>query len=400
MGLFSRSSDASDPTEKCRTKCAQTFEQRKVDIQKTHASLRYAQSHGASAQEIASVQAVIDRFAADNEAMVRARAAEAVYDPTKSAECTTNLSADSAKLNNTLGLPPDTLRKEDFVDEKSGFRAALYRSESNGRYILAFAGTDPNALSDWDNNIDNGKGADPMQYKDARNLAKKLKDYGIDFDIAGHSKGGGMATDAGLIAENSNVWTFNSAGLPADALERSGASPEALASLSKRTQAFHTDGDFLTALQTEKDPQKQIENAKNLKAMLEGKTAHGALKITKMNPADTDKDQLEADKKELFDKIDAIISQAESDKANNKPIDPFPTAVGQPHVLGAGYKPSSFLKEVRPLIRHKMRGQLGTNGVMEDLEGEKDADQKTMSRFRSNVMWKSTVQQLGDLLKR
>ena len=313
--------------------------------------------------------------------MVRARAANAVYEPGKDAGCTKNLSAVVDEMNRALVLPEDAFKAGDFVDEESGFRAALFKSKSNEHYILAFAGTDPHALSDWQTNIDNGRGEDTIQYQAARSLAAKFKQYRITIDFTGHSKGGGLACDAGLIDIGAGVWTFNSAGLPVDSSKRPESTIASVAELATRTKAFHTDGDFLTALQRERRPADQIANAKRLKSLLEGKVALGVLKIVKMNPSGTRKSELPSALKKFHAQLDGLIAMAETHNKAGTSFDLFPTAIGKPHVLGLGWTASAFPKEIRPLIRHLMKGKLRTNGVLDDLESENATDQKTIQRF-------------------
>jgi hypothetical protein len=392
MSGLSRSKPACDPTT-CEGgyPCSSRYQQRKDLIRRSREKIRFMQQRGKSAKKIAKFQDAVNRFDRNNEAMVRARAAAASYNPTQDAECTRNLSKDVNLLNQEMAKQGKRTKftAEDFIDHRSGFRAVLYRSESNGRYILAFAGTDPHALSDWETNIDNGRGEDTIQYREARKLAKKLKEYGIDADITGHSKGGGLATEAGMVDDNAQVWTFNSAGLNPASLARTNTAN--FDDLANRTQAFRTDGDFLTAMQEDKDPSRQIANAKNLKAMLEGTAgkvpskSEGELQITRMNPDDTDSDQLPEARDAFLQRVDNdIIKKAEEEVKKEKQIDLFPRAIGQPRVLGQGYRPWVYPRDMRPLIRHLMKGQFGTNGVMDDMEAEKFYDERTLLTLNWN----------------
>ena len=365
-------------------------------LTKARDQARYKGSNGISPQELENAVKAIDRFEANNEAMVRARAANAVYNPSKDAECTTNLSNDVVAMNKTLGLPSGAFNPNDFVNEDTGFRAALYKSESNGKYILAFAGTDAHSLSDWQANIDNGHGDDNAQYIAARSLAKKLKEHGIDVDMTGHSKGGGLASDAGLIDKKAKVWTFNSAGLPVDSKNRPESTTSSVAELETRTEAFHTDGDFLTALQEEKDPAKQIANAEHLKSMLKGDAPSGfikPLKITQMNPANTHKDDLEKESQKFYLQMDNLLKQAKEDDKTGKKIDLFPKAIGKPHVLGKGYTTGWLGKDLSSLQRHTM------DEVFGDLEKEKNADQKTIKSFMIAVGLQDKNDRFNDVLK-
>jgi hypothetical protein len=380
MGIFSRSNKTSDSCVPCeRARAAKNlYEERKRLVAAAREKLQRERESGKSSQELAAVGAAIDRFDRDTEAMIRAEAAENVYDQSKAVDGLTNLSQDLAKLNAQLGLPENNgLTARDFNDPESGFRAALYKSEANGRYILAFAGTDPNALSDWETNIDNGLGLETEQYKMARELAAKLTAAGVDFDITGHSKGGGMATDAGLVAPQAKIWTFNSAGLNPNAPSIAGA-PD-FGDLESRTQAFHNQGDFLTLLQTEKDPEKQIANAEMLRKRLSGgEWGPSPLKITKMNPDDTNREQLDERRNAFMNRLDGLIADAKQKQQRKEPFDLFPAAIGQSQEVG---KYDTTVDTIWALMRHTMPGVGLTKGVRKDIQDEQKQDEKSLKSF-------------------
>jgi hypothetical protein len=339
--------------------------------------VRFKRERGESEEILKPVEDAADRFERDNEAAVRARAAANVYDQSKAGECLSNLSRDPENLNKELGLDPGTFTREDFENANTGYRAALYKSGSNGRYILSFAGTDPNALSDWQTNIDNGAGEDTKQYNAARQLAQKLHAQGVDFDITGHSKGGGMATDAGLVTPGAGIWTFNSAGLNPKAADIAGEGD--FQDVAARTEAYHTDGDFLTALQTEKDPARQIQNATALRNRLAGADSiPHPLKVTQSTPDGGDVPPEE--RRQFLDKLDKMIADAKV-KAKGENLDLFPKALGNPHTLGQGWTPSGPGKDLQPLIRHTMDGKGWVSGVMGDLESQKKQDSGRLEKF-------------------
>jgi hypothetical protein len=369
MAGFSRSKKASDPCEACANACRRRFAERNETIEKSREKIRYQKTHGGDQVLLKKLERAVDRFDQYNEAMVRARAAENVYHPDKEGECLTNLSNDTTKLSKELGFP---LNEADFRNDETGFRAALYRSESNGRYILAFSGTNPHSLADWQTNIDNGRGDDTKQYAAARELAKTLAENGIPFDIAGHSKGGGMATEAGLVAGEQRVWTFNSAGLHGNSLQRTGASN--FADVAGRTEAFHTEGDFLTMLQEESDPSRQIKDAEYLRKSLDGSWyKFDPIKITEAD--NTGKDVDKDDKKAFIKELDRLIADAKKKQKEKKEFDLFPSAIGKKHSLG-----DSGITEpgLRALNRHTM------SSVISDLEKGKRASQDSLTRFLAN----------------
>ncbi len=373
---FSRSKPAAEPQENCPANCKERYQERQDLMSRTKDKARYQQENHATTPQTGTALAAAKRFDQYNEAMVHARAAANVYDPSKPGTCLTNLSNDPDKANAALGFPPGTLTAKDFEDPKTGFRAALYRSDSNGKLILAYAGTNPSSLADWKTNIDNGDGLDTEQYKDARQLAAKLSQSDQGFDITGHSKGGGLATEAGLIATKAKVWTFNSAGLNPASLLRTGTSD--FAKLTARTQAFHNGGDFLTALQTEKDPATQIKNAQFLRDSFQGSWWNkgpleklSPLKILKENSTAQAVDPTE--RSAFFQQLDGLIDGAKKKLAAGEKFNLFPTAVGQSQAIGK----TSSLDNLRlfSLYRHTMPP------VMSDLEKGKTADQKTMNQF-------------------
>lgn len=228
--------------------------------------------------------------------------------------------------------------------------------------------------------IDNGAGEDTKQYNAARQLAQKLQAQGVDFDITGHSKGGGMATDAGLVTPGAKIWTFNSAGLNPKAAEIAGQGD--FQDVAARTEAYHTDGDFLTAIQTEKNPARQIQNATALRNRLAGADSiPHPLKVTKLTPDGGDVSPEE--RKQFLDKLDKMIADAEAKVKAGKGenLDLFPKALGNPHTLGQGWTPSGPVKDLQPLIRHTMDGKGWVNGVMGDLEAEKKQDSGKLEKF-------------------
>jgi hypothetical protein len=153
-------------------------------------------------------------------------------------KCLTLLSGSAANLNASLGLPEGTIRDEHLRDDTTGFRAAVYRSEMDGRYILVARDTQPPSLVDWKTNTDNGAGRDTAQYQSMRELAGLLNKKGVDFDIAGYSKGGGLAQEAGLVSPESEVRVFNSAGLSQESLSAGRTGASSFDSLMARTRSF------------------------------------------------------------------------------------------------------------------------------------------------------------------
>lgn len=139
----------------------------------------------------------------------------------------------------------------------SGFRSALYAHEESGRYVLAFAGTDPIEHGDHVNNINQALSLSSIQYTQAVSLAVDVKESLHDFTgtkltLVGHSLGGGLAS-AAAIASASRAVTFNAAGLSGRqltlGLHRGTVSWLEVSPGSSYVSAYYTSDDWLSKLQ-------------------------------------------------------------------------------------------------------------------------------------------------------
>ena len=134
--------------------------------------------------------------------------------------------------------------------DATGFQSAIY-TDGAGRYVLAFAGTDPTSVQDWIANGGQGLGFDTAQYRDAMALAQEAAAaYGDNLAITGHSLGGGLASAAALATDNPAV-TFNAAGLSDQTLRSlnftpNGAREYAAEGLVRR---YNVENDILTGAQ-------------------------------------------------------------------------------------------------------------------------------------------------------
>ncbi len=110
-------------------------------------------------------------------------------------------------------------------DKKSGFDAAVY-TDNDGRYVVAFRGTD--AAKDWKTNLGQGLGFETTQYNLAVQLGSQAKvAFGDNVAFVGHSLGGGLAS-AAMVATDSPGMTFNAAGLTDKSMTRLGLDPAAV----------------------------------------------------------------------------------------------------------------------------------------------------------------------------
>jgi hypothetical protein len=231
------------------------------------------------------------------------------------------LPLNAADLNTTLGIDPSSpnaITDRDLRNDTTGYRAALYQSESDGRIIMVSRDTEPHSLVDWKTNIENGEGKDTKQYQAARNLATKLHNAGKQFDIAGYSKGGGLAQEAGLVSPDSKVYVFNSAGLNSTSLARTGQAN--FLGLASRTSAFSSEGDFLTFMNNTTDQAGQLANAHFLRDQLAGPSGWSLAGVAKpiqiqyespadMNPKDP---RYLSDRQDFLKDVDAMIASKEA----------------------------------------------------------------------------------------
>jgi len=227
------------------------------------------------AQQARTLAPVVQRFDRYREALPSARAAADLNElgdkpgdePSKK-PCLTRLPVDAVGLNAALRLPAGKLADDDLRNDTTGFRAAMYRDEETGALILVPRDTQPDSLEDWQTNTRNGVGQDTPQYAAMRNLTRHLGASDQPFDIAGYSKGGGLAQEGGLVNSLSQVRVFNSAGLPDSALSWTGQA--SFDDLTERTKAFSAEGDFLTFMNNTSDPGQSIINSHFLQRELAG----------------------------------------------------------------------------------------------------------------------------------
>ena len=170
-------------------------------------------------------------------------AADVYDDPAKTGQVApgwTRVSDDELKA---LNLSPDDFHPN---PNDSQFRAALYKSDDEPpKYTLAFKGTTMTSESDWKNNIRQGLGLESDYYERAQQLALKVNSQVGDFDVTGHSLGGGLASAAAAVVPGTKGITFNAAGLNPETVP----SPD-MGALRTNLTNYHVDGEILTTLQT------------------------------------------------------------------------------------------------------------------------------------------------------
>ncbi len=399
MGSFSRSSSAA-ATGPC-VACCQSDHARDDQLSRAGTARIGAltpapAAPGARVNSDCATQAralapVVRRFDRYREALPSARAAADLNElgdkpgsePSKK-PCLTRLPVDAAGLNATMGTPDGKVKPEDLRNDQKGFRAAVYRDESTGKLILVPRDTQPDSLADWQTNTRNGVGQDTPQYSAMRTLTQHLQAANQPFDIAGYSKGGGLAQEGGLISTLSQVRVFNSAGLPDSALGWTGQ--PSFDDLAARTKGFSADGDFLTFMNNTTDPGQNIVNAHFLQRELAGVgPGLNPIDIKVRNPAmrGVDDATFAGDKQSYIDELGRQIDSMQSTydsggvvagfpavrAASKETVDDSMTLAGQ--LLGAGGSQPSLGK----LAQHKM------SAVLDAMETDVANDRQSITRF-------------------
>lgn len=137
-------------------------------------------------------------------------------------------------------------------DPTSGFRASIYQNPE-GRYVVAYAGTNPSEAADIGADAGQAFGLNTTQYNQAIALARKAQGTLGTGNVVftGHSLGGGLASAAAL-ATNASAVTFNAAGLSNQTLRDLGFNPNAVRDQvadSGQIRRYVVDGDPLTLAQ-------------------------------------------------------------------------------------------------------------------------------------------------------
>jgi hypothetical protein len=402
MGGFSRSAPPS-AVASCPKACIDAKAKDEVLIhgarERAGVVMARGQTGSICAQEAAKVGPVAARMERYEAALPGARAARDLNELGNNAggpvnqPCLTRLPTDAAGANKALGIDPNSpnaLTERDLRNNKTGYRSALYRDETNGKVILVSRDTQPDSVVDWKTNIDNGQGRDTKQYEAVRGLSTKLAASGTNFDIAGYSKGGGLAQEAGLVSPDSNVYVFNSAGLHPASLARTGQTN--FDSLVSRTHAFSAQQDFLTYMNNTSDPAAQLTNARFLRDQLAGEASWGApsaalgkMAVTHLDPTDVgnpsaafaparagllkDLDQMIANRSVAFPPVRAATKET------------IPNSLGMiGRVTGANNAGPNLGK----LAQHQISNVVGTTGHPGPMENQIAADRATLQQFRAH----------------
>lgn len=167
-----------------------------------------------------------------------ARIAENVYDPS---EVDGWEPLDDDELEE-LGFDPDLLHDID------GYDATVY--EQDGRYVLAYQGTDPTSVKDWAANLTQGTGQLSTQHVQAISAAEALQDAVGDDNVVltGHSLGGGLAATSAA-ATGLPAVTFNAAGVHPNTLAYAALQGGMAGVAPDQVRNYYVEGELLSTLQ-------------------------------------------------------------------------------------------------------------------------------------------------------
>ncbi len=136
---------------------------------------------------------------------------------------------------------------EQGADDVTGFAFKLFKNNTTGQYVLAFAGSDD--AQDWVNNFLQGFGNIAPQYEQALDTAMQLKEkYRIPdnkFMLTGHSLGGGLASFVSIVLTVRAI-TFNASGVAQNTVAWY---DKTLDDTDKLILAFRLDGDPMSEFQ-------------------------------------------------------------------------------------------------------------------------------------------------------
>lgn len=197
------------------------------------------------------VKAASERLAFNNDSILRAEAADYVYrvdenlrDPEKYPLPQAPLGLEVLDTKTIPGLENAVV-----MNKKSGFGAALFKSQINDATMLTYRGTNNGVTGkkDWMTNGAQGIGKQTKQYDQAMYLAELTAQSVDDFEIVGHSLGGGLAASAVGVTGNKG-YSFNAAGLHPKTVQRKGGLK--MEQINNLIQTQAVDGEVLTLAQS------------------------------------------------------------------------------------------------------------------------------------------------------
>jgi hypothetical protein len=147
------------------------------------------------------------------------------------------------------------LTNADLAPKESEFRAEVYfpdprMGNTESKPVISYKGTTPNSAENWISNFTQGTGSPTAYYDRAMSVAMKVESKTDgNFEVTGHSLGGGMASAASAVT-GAKTTTFNSAGLhPNTAKTYLAQFNREPVNTDNNVKAYQVDGDILTSVQ-------------------------------------------------------------------------------------------------------------------------------------------------------
>ncbi|WP_298776639.1 PAAR domain-containing protein [uncultured Shewanella sp.] len=222
-----------------------------VELRKARYESRKTLVSSASDSQDPDVQAASERLAMNNDSILRAEAAQYVYRVDENRRDPDKYPLPEPPVGLELLDKKDIPGLEDavFMDEETGFGAALFQSDINDETMLTFRGTNNGVTGkqDWMTNGTQGIGKESTQYNQAMDLAELVSDAMDDNVIVGHSLGGGLAA-SGVGVTGNQGHTFNAAGLHPKTVARNGGLK--MNNIEQLMQTQAVNGEVLTLLQS------------------------------------------------------------------------------------------------------------------------------------------------------
>jgi type VI secretion system secreted protein VgrG len=155
------------------------------------------------------------------------------------------LAADVYNVTNDPNAAPEGWTRERTWDSATGFYAAAYRSNLDGRVVVAFRGTVPTTWQSWVLGNSQNVGLPSPQYAQAAAVGRSVQaEYGNNVEFTGHSLGGGLAATAAM-GTGRRADTFNAAGVHRNSYLYYGLNPLNQGNVDNYT----VRGDILTGAQ-------------------------------------------------------------------------------------------------------------------------------------------------------
>ena len=175
---------------------------------------------------------VADQLSKDHGVLEKAYLSEAIYPNSKLKPEDIGFAVVSDEDRRRLGLLPASK----YTDQQ------LYAKGDPPKYVLCMRGTFEK--KDWGTNAKQALGFEDTSYNEAIINSQELGRRGVNVELTGHSKGGGMAAAASA-ASGLPATTFNAAGVHQKTLISQGLTEHQIAEAARDVEAYHNARDPL-----------------------------------------------------------------------------------------------------------------------------------------------------------